>query len=128
MYRKRPAGEACLCSAAPRLICIYDQANKGKKTRPEHSPRLLYTKVATCQASVRTSCYCNLFLKEIREMNLQLLRKLLLVGVVWAYSITKAYSSGMSRVFVIIVHHCVFLTIILYASFIAVAEIRQVFF
>ena len=45
-------------------------------------------------------------------MNLQLLRKLLLVGVVWAYSITKAYSSGMSRVFVIIVRHCVFLTII----------------
>ena len=60
-------------------------------------------------------------------MNLQLLRKLLLVGVVWAYSITKAYSSGMSRVCVIIVHHCGFLTIILYASFIAVAEIRQVF-
>lgn len=53
-------------------------------------------KVATCQATFRTSCYCNLFLKEIREMNLQLLRKLLLVGVVWAYSITKAYSSVCS--------------------------------
>ena len=32
-------------------------------------------------------------------MNLQLLRKLLLVGVVWAYSITKGYSSGMFKSF-----------------------------
>lgn len=46
-------------------------------------------------------------------MNPLLLRKLLLVGVVWVYSISEADGSGMFRICFILVRLDVILTIIL---------------